>query len=329
MLIVFHGRNAATFADGIGPLIDGAHEIHLLPDLLETAEQKRLYQAADVIVSSRYAGDLPRPEAVRLFHVPGAGVDAVDMALLPEDAAVCNCFGHETAIGEYVMAALLRHVVPIAHADQELRQGEWAYWSARDGSLHGELAGRSIGLLGYGHIGQHIARLADAFGMRVLVANRRPVEPRAPVAASFTLDRLTEFCAEADYIVCSLPHLPETEGLVDAAAFAAMRPHAVLVNVGRGPVVDQQALFDALAERRIGGAVIDTWYVYPPAGASSGTLPAQLPFHELSNVVMTPHMSGWTDGMVRRRRQTIADNIGRLARGEALVNPVARPGIDK
>ncbi|GGF34409.1 phosphoglycerate dehydrogenase [Aliidongia dinghuensis] len=326
MQIVFHGRNAATFAEGIEALLDGPHDIRLLPDRLRTAEEVAAYETAQVIVSSFYNAELPAPRALRLFHVPGAGTDAVDLKRLPSAAAVCNCFGHETAIGEYVMAALLRHVVPIDHADRELRRGEWAYWSARDGSLHGELAGRTIGLLGYGHIGRRIARLADAFDMRVLVANRRPVAAEPPVSASYTLDRLEEFCAAAEFIVCSLPHLPETEGLLGAAAFAAMRPDAVVVNVGRGPVIDQQALYDALAERRIGGAVIDTWYVYPPAGESSGTLPARLPFHELDNVVMTPHMSGWTDGMMARRRQTIAENIGRLARGAALANLVRAAG---
>ena len=99
-----------------------------------------------------------------------------------------------------------------------------------------------------------------------------------------------------------------------------MRPGAVIVNVGRGPVIDQQALYDALSQRRI-DAVIDTWYDYPTKD-NPHTQPGRLPFNQLTNLVMTPHMSGWTAGMMRRRRETIAQNIGRLSRGEPLVNVV-------
>ena len=322
MKIVFHGANAAVYRDGLEPLLGAAHEISLLPDALGTPAQTETYAAAEVMVSSRYNASLPELPRLRLFQVPGAGLDGVEIGRLPPRAPVCNCFGHEVAIGEYVLAAMLRHTVPLEHADAELRRGEWVYWSARPGSLHGELAGRVLGILGYGHIGRHIAALAQALGMRVIVANRGAVEAVPPVAASYPLDRLAAFCAEADFIVAALPQLPATTGLLGAAAFAAMRTETVVINVGRGPVIDEQALFAALSERRIRGAVIDTWYVYPPAGESSGVLPSRLPFHELGNLTMTPHMSGWTDGMVARRRQTIAANIEALASGAPFVNVV-------
>ena len=128
--------------------------------------------------------------------------------------------------------------------------------------------------------------------------------------------------ASADAIVVSLPLLPETRlpGRCGRAV-AAMRPDGVIVNVGRGPVIDEAALYHALHERRIGGAIIDTWYVYPTA-AEPAPLPCRQPFHQLDNVVMTPHMSGWTTGMIRRRQETVAGNIRRLGRGEPLVNVV-------
>ena len=87
------------------------------------------------------------------------------------------------------------------------------------------------------------------------------------------------------------------------------------------PVIEEAALFDALKNNRIGGAIIDTWYTYPTPTKPNG-LPSALPFHTLGNLVLTPHMSGWTDGTVRRRQQTIADNINRLAKGANLVNVV-------
>jgi phosphoglycerate dehydrogenase-like enzyme len=97
--------------------------------------------------------------------------------------------------------------------------------------------------------------------------------------------------------------------------------HAVLINVGRGAVVDERALYAALRDRRIASAVIDTWYVYPSSDAPHPP-PGNLPFHDLDNVVMTPHFSGWTTGLIARRRRTMAQNVRRLARGEPLVNVV-------
>jgi len=99
----------------------------------------------------------------------------------------------------------------------------------------------------------------------------------------------------------------------------AMRADAVLVNVGRGPVVDEQALYEALKARQIGGAVIDTWYQYP-SPTQAECAPSRYDFASLDNVLMTPHMSGWTAGTVRRRQETLADNITRLSRGLPLIN---------
>jgi len=143
------------------------------------------------------------------------------------------------------------------------------------------------------------------------------------VDRSFVLNSLAEFWSSADYFVISVPSNAETVGMVNAGSFAAMRESAVILNVGRGPTIDERSLYEALKNRRIAGAVIDTWYCYP-SPANPSVFPSKFPFHELPNVVMTPHMSGWTTGTINRRRQTIADNIGRRAAGRPCVN-VVRP----
>jgi phosphoglycerate dehydrogenase-like enzyme len=323
MKIVFHGGNAANFRSGFEAMLDGGHTIVSVGDTLAAADERRHFEEADVIVGIRLTADDPAPRRLRLYHAPAAGTDAIDVACLPAGAVLCNAFGHEDAIAEYVMTALLLRHVPIPDADARLRKGEWKYWAGRPGALRTELGSATMGLLGFGHIGRAIAVRAKAFGMRVVVANRSPVPTSATVDQSFTLDRLEAFMGAADVVVSSLPLLEETRGIVGARALAAMRSHGVIMNVGRGPVIDEQALYDALTAKRIGGAVIDTWYTYPTADKPE-TLPATLPFHTLANVVMTPHMSGWTDGTVRRRQETIAGNIGRLGRGEPLQNVVAR-----
>jgi phosphoglycerate dehydrogenase-like enzyme len=319
MRIVFHGANATGFSDGFADLLDGAATIAVLPDVLETAEQREVYAAADVIIGIRFDAALPRPERLQLFQLPAAGYDAVDFAALPPNAVVCNCFGHETPIAEYVMAALLQHTVPLVDADQRLRKREWAYWAGAPERAHGEIAGSTLGLVGFGHIGKAVAQRAKAFGIRIHVANRSPVATSHVVDRYFPFSDLAGFWGSADYHVITVPLAPETRGIVDAAAFRAMPPHAVLVNVARGPVVDEQALFDALRDRWIGGAVIDTWYRYPTASEPNAP-PANLPFWDLPNVVMTPHMSGWTQGTIRRRQEAMAENIRRRMRSEPCEN---------
>ncbi len=208
----------------------------------------------------------------------------------------------------------------------DLRQGKWTYGAGSPERVHGELAEKTIGLLGFGHIGKAIAVRAKAFEMKVHVANRSPVPASPLVDRSFALNALGEFWSSADFFVVSVPSNADTVGMVNAESFATMRASAVILNVGRGPTIDEQALYEALRDRRIAGAVIDTWYHYP-SSTHPNILPSKLPFHELPNIVMTPHMSGWTSGTINRRRQTIADNITRRAAGKPCVN-VVRPRAD-
>jgi phosphoglycerate dehydrogenase-like enzyme len=323
MRIVFHGENAASFSHDFQRLVGDAARISVLPDALTDRTHAQTYVDADVIVSNRFSGDLPQPGRLQLFHVPSAGYDAVDLDAIPDSAVVCNCFGHEQAIAEYVMSALLQRHVPLSDADRLLRQGNWFYTAGLPEHLHDELAEKTIGLLGFGHIGKAIAARAKAFEMKVHVANRSPVLPSPLVDRAFGLNQLGEFWGSADFFVVSVPSNADTAGIVHAASFAAMRSSAVILNVGRGPTIDERSLYEALKSRQIAGAVIDTWYHYP-SPAQPRILPSKYPFHELPNIVMTPHMSGWTSGTINRRRQTIADNIGRRAAGKPCVN-VVRP----
>lgn len=321
--IVFHGENAGNFRRGFEQLIDEKHQIADLSDELKQPGEREQYETADVIVGIKLNAQLPAPRALRLFHAPAAGTDAVDIGRLPPDATLCNCFGHENAIAEYVMAALLTRHVPLARADADLRDRRWTYWAGRPNALRTELGSQTLGLLGFGHISKAIAARAKAFGMQVHVANRSKIS-HPLVDQAYSLDELTAFMGSADAIVVSLPLTAQTSGLVGQAQLAAMRPEAVILNVGRGPVIDEQALFDALAARRIGGAVIDTWYTYPtPTQAECA--PSRLDFASLPNLIMTPHMSGWTAGTVARRQATMADNIARLASGRELINVIKAP----
>jgi len=321
--IVFHGQNAANFRQGYEAMIAPEHQVLDLSDALDQSGERAHYESADVVIGIKLNADMPKPLKARLFHAPAAGTDAVNTALLPAQCTLANCFGHENAIAEYVIAALLMRHVPLALADQDLRQQRWTYWAGRPTALRTELGAQTLGVLGFGHIAKTVAGRAKAMGMRVHVANRSPIA-HPVVDRSWTLDGLHDFMASCDAVVVSLPLTDSTQGLVDAKAIAAMRPDAVLLNVGRGAVIDEKALYDALKARQIGSAVIDTWYQYPTP-TQPECAPSQFDFASLDNVLMTPHMSGWTSGTVRRRQETLAENIGRLSRGESLINVLHGP----
>lgn len=322
MKIVFHGNNARIFSEGFERLIDGSHAVTVVTDDLRSPEDIELYRQADVIIGNRLRPGIAVSPRLRLFHVPGAGYDNVDFDVLPKGVSVCNCFGHENSIAEYVFAALLARHVPLQDADARLRNRDWKYWAGLSSGIRTELGSTSLGIIGFGHIGKALAAMAKAFGMWVAVANRSPVPAATPTVDNYyPLVDLRQFLGSADAVVNTLPVTEQTRDLIGDAEFAAMRPEAVLINVGRGPVVDQQALYNALKSQRIAGAIIDTWYRYP-SPEEPDVRPGDLPFEELDNLVMTPHMSGCTRDMILRRQRTMAENIDLLAANQRLNNVV-------
>lgn len=237
---------------------------------------------------------------------------------------LANPYGHETGIAEYVIGAMLSLTRNFTRLDAKLRQGVWESQWAADTSAPPpwpELAGKTLAILGYGRIGQAVAHRARAFGMDVQAIRRSArhssLPEGAPVGGPGSLD---EILRRADYLAVTVPLTAETRGLIGERELRLMKRSSVLINVARGGLVNQAALYRALAEGTIAGAAIDVWYRYPTD--ATATLPANEPFHELSNVLMTPHVAGWTDGMLEARSRFIAENVRRIANGETLLNLV-------
>jgi len=294
-----------------------ASEIDILPRLAEI----------DVLVTmgltTEMAHAAPR---LKLVQVPGAGLDRIDRSALPDGALLANVYGHEVGIAEYVIGAMLTLTREFPRLDAALRRGEWqSHWAVgvAPPPLWPELAGRTIGILGYGRIGQQIARRARAFDMQIC-AIRRDVgqsmeDDLALLGGPDILDTVLE---HSDYVVVTMPASPETIGWLGEAQLRRMKPSAFLINVARAEIIDEDAVYHALTRRAIAGAALDVWYRYPREPGKAA--PATRPFHELPNVLMTPHVSGWTDGTLDARARLIAENIRRVAAGEVPLNLISR-----
>lgn len=280
----------------------------------------------DVLVSMGFTKSMAEAGPnLRLVQVPGAGLDRIDRAALRPGVHLANAYGHEAGIAEYVIGCMLAQTRAFGRIDARLRKGEWeSQWAVGTPAppLWPELAGKTLGILGFGHIGEALARRASAFGMKVCAIRRQAKVP-APQGLSFVggPDQLDDVLRQSDYLAITLALSPETRGLLDARRLGLMKPSAYLINVARAEIVDEAALYQALATGGLAGAALDVWYRYPTAAGP--VMPASLPFHELPNVIMTPHVSGWTEGMLQARAKVIADNIERIARGSAPLNAVA------
>ncbi|RDG38408.1 2-hydroxyacid dehydrogenase [Streptomyces corynorhini] len=288
------------------------------PDPRDAAALTAALTDADVLVSGQctaaMAAAAPR---LRLVHAAGAGTERIETAALAPGTLVANTFHHENSMAEYTISAaiLLRRGFLRQHT--ALREGRW------DSPVHDpdspwtdSLATATIGFVGFGHIGARCWELFRAFGARgVAVTRRGDVDAAARgLDWSGTVDDLGTLLETSDVVVVSAPLTAATTGLIGAAELSRMRSSAVLINVGRGPVVDEDALFRALSERTIGAAALDVWYRYPSEGGTAA--PGNHPFEKLDNVLMTPHSSGLTRETFARRAADIAANIGRLTAGE-------------
>jgi phosphoglycerate dehydrogenase-like enzyme len=321
MKIAFAGSFAVRLAEPVRARLSipcdvvADDEARILSDLAD----------ADVLVSMGFTKEMaaagPR---LRLIQVPGAGLDRIDRAALRPGMRLANAYGHEAGIAEYVIGAMIALTRSFGRIDAKLRQGCWeSQWAvgAPAPPLWPELTGKTLGILGFGHIGEALARRARAFDMKVC-AIRRQAQSDIPDGLSFISgpERLDDVLRQVDYLAITLSLSPETRGLLDESRLRLMKTSAYLINIARAEIVEEQALYRALASGSIAGAALDVWYRYPTSAGS--TSPSTQPFRELSNVIMTPHVSGWTEGMLEARAKLIANNIDRTAQGEQPLNVI-------
>jgi phosphoglycerate dehydrogenase-like enzyme len=322
MKALFLGGVAADTWRGIQDQLPSSLAVEVFDDPIDRTRLPAAAGGVDILVSNHWRAEYPPAPKVRLVQSVATGVDLFDLAALPAGVTVCNAFGHETAIAEYVVMTMLAlHHRLFAISGEFRESASWRTSWVEGGAPHGEVRDSTLGIVGYGRVGREVARRAAPFGCRILAANRTPRPAADGVERVYPLAELDRMLPECDTVALCTALGPETTGLIDARRLALMKPGACLINIARGQVADEDALYAALRDHRIAGAAIDVWWQYPDA-AEPNRRGSRHPFHELPNVIVTPHNSGWTAGMVRRRWDEVAENLGRFVRGEPLINIV-------
>jgi phosphoglycerate dehydrogenase-like enzyme len=259
---------------------------------------------------------LQPPGRLRWIHTGAAGVASLlHPELVDGDVVLTNSAGiHAEPMAETVIGMILHFARGLDHAVRAQARPEWgaAAFEGQDNGVF-EVAGATLGVVGFGGIGQAVARRGRALGMDVLAVRRRPGEhPDATILHG--PDALARLLAASDVVVLALPSTAASRGLLGAREVAGMKPGAVLVNVARGDVVDEAALVEALRAGRLRGAGLDVFAAEP--------LPADSPLWRLPNVLVTPHVSATSPRFWERQSELIVENLQRYAEGWPLRNVV-------
>jgi len=251
---------------------------------------------------------------LRWIHAPTAAVHQLLFAeLVNSEVVITNSTEvHGPVVAEHVMAlilALAKKIPQAALLQQKRVWGQEAIWSGPPPLR--EITGARLGLIGVGSIGRRVARMASAMGMRV-IGVREHVDKGRPegMEAVFPPSALDEVLKQSDFVVVAAPLLGATCGLINAARLAVMKPGAYLINVGRGPQVDEVALAEALRSHRIAGAALDVFEREP--------LPKDSPLWDAENLLITPHTAGLTDKLWHRHYELFSENLRRYLAGQPL-----------
>jgi phosphoglycerate dehydrogenase-like enzyme len=254
---------------------------------------------------------------LRWIHSPAAAVHQLMYPeLIKSSVALTNSTGvHGPVVAEHAITLLLALAKRLPQAMQYQARHEWSQNQLWQGSPRPrEVADSTVLVIGMGSIGREFAARAKALGMRILAIRENPAKGLDGADAVYGSAQIDEVLPQADYVLLCTPVTPATTGIMNAARLGKMKPDAYLINVARGPLIDEAALLDALQHRRIAGAALDVFNQEP--------LPADSPFWSLDNILITPHTAAVTDRLWERHYRLIVDNMKRFLAGERLLNEV-------
>lgn len=316
-------------------------DLHFLSEDTLSLMQPRLDENIQITIAPPPAGKAdfdvmidgsPTPEELESFsqlrHIimPWAGVSPNLREKIEAYPQISLHNSHHNAVttGEMAIALMMAAARSIPCVDKLMHTCDWSPRANSD-SINYVLYGRTALILGFGAIGQHVGLTCQALGMNVIGIRRDANKPIASGlnAKVFSPDALHDLLPKTDVLIITIPLTPESEGMIGKAEFDLMPNDSLLVNVGRGPVIDQQAFYEALTNGKLHAAGIDVWWNYPAHGESIQQ-PADVPLHELPNLVMSPHRggAGGTGQAETLRAAEMARLLNAAARGEEMPNKV-------
>jgi D-3-phosphoglycerate dehydrogenase / 2-oxoglutarate reductase len=223
---------------------------------------------------------------LRIVQKLGVGVDNIDSNAASQlGIAVGNVpGGNANGVAELTIGMILSVYRRLSILNQETKEGKWLMWTYRASSY--EMKGKTHGIIGFGHVGQEVARLSQAFGTSILYYNRHQVAPEIETELHAHYTELDELLSKSDIVSLHIPLFPQTKNCINADKLSLMKPSAILINVSRGNIVNEKDLYQALVEKRLFGAGIDVWAQEPPS--------IDNPLLKLDCVLATPHIGGGT-----------------------------------
>jgi phosphoglycerate dehydrogenase-like enzyme len=304
---------AAPFLEALAKL---PHDVRVVVSN-EAAELRTRAPEADAILYAHFQAELlssilPAAGRLRWIHSLWTGVEGIlRPEVLNHPATLTNGRGvFRWPLADWVIASMLYFAFDLRRVIAQQQEGAWRLVFGTS------LNGRTLGIVGYGGIGSAAAERAKPFGMKIAAHRRRPqlYDGDGVVDASYGTGQLKELMGVSDYILAALPLTPETRGLIGPAEVEAMKPNAVVINVGRGPVIDEDALIRALDSGKIRGAALDVFDTEP--------LPTGHPFWRMQNVLLSPHTADRVDGFLKPALECFLENMDRFHKGEPLQNVV-------
>jgi len=291
----------------------------IIPETDERENIKKYLKVVEVAIGGSFSKeDLEKAKKLKLIQIPFAGVDKLDFSLYKNypNIFICNIHANKHAVAEHAFALILALAKNIVFNDRDLRLGRWHGFSVKEPTI--QLQGKSLGIVGLGSIGWEIAKIGHTLGMKVFALKRKIEEKdlKKKNILEFLGEKedLEKVINESDFIVVVVPLTKETSGLIGEKELMLMRGK-YLINIARGVVIDEEALFKSLKEHHLAGAAIDTWYQYPSLEQRE-VLPSKYDFDKLENVVLSPHTAGYTDRALEENIKSVFDNIVKIYYGE-------------
>ncbi len=320
VLVPYTEELADTIQNTLGERATVVRSERTAESMLEHADD------AGVVASGRVPGGYIRnAKNLKMIQSLGAGIDKIDRESVLDrgDIIVCNNHVNAVEVAEYAIMLLLAASKNIILNDRELRKGDWTYgWSGPNPNL--EIRNKTCVIIGLGNVGSEVARRLRNFGVRILAITKTGKSPQANLVDRVVGTSDTKsVIQEADFIILSLPLTSDSREMVNQEFISWMKPSSILVNISRGEIIDEAALFEALKGKRIRGAALDVWWNYPQWGKAEMRLPSvNFPYHELDNLVLSPHRAAYSENIMRDQIRFVGENILRFINGETPLNIV-------